>query len=113
MLTRAVYRAGMRVHDPQDLWDAAKCEQREFNLLEAESFNAIKAVLKSGEVRWVHFAPPCKTFSKARRTDRHGSAAVLRWPDNVEGRLPDGSIPRKVAEANDLARRTAVLHGYR
>ncbi|CAE8629493.1 unnamed protein product, partial [Polarella glacialis] len=32
-----------------------------------------------------HFAPPCKSLSKARRTDKHGSAKVLRTEARPEG----------------------------
>ncbi len=47
----------------------------------------LKAILKSGEVQWVHFDPPCKTFRTVRRTDIFGKARVLKRPDNIEGYL--------------------------
>ncbi|CAE8696540.1 unnamed protein product, partial [Polarella glacialis] len=48
-----------------------------------------------------HFAPPCKSLSKARRTDKHGSAKVLR----TEAR-PEGLGDPKADEGNLIVART-------
>jgi hypothetical protein len=34
---------------------------------------------------WVHGAPPCKTFSRARRSDQFASAKILRTEDRPQG----------------------------
>ena len=37
------------------------------------------------EVDHAHFAPPCRTLSRSRRTDQHGAVKVLRSDNNPEG----------------------------
>jgi hypothetical protein len=64
-------------------------------------------IAKSGKVRWMHGAPPCKTFSRARRRDRYGSAAILRSDQFPQG-LP-GKRNRLVVEGNLLAMRYAKI----
>ena len=35
-------------------------------------------------VLWLHGAPPCHTFTFARRTDKHGKVPILQDPDHPE-----------------------------
>ena len=44
-----------------------------------------KALRLMGRVDYCHFAIPCHSFSCARRTDRHGSAPVVRSEERPEG----------------------------
>ena len=88
-LTRAVQTAGAKV-----MWvaDLIKCEGehiKEFDILGRRQIVALRNAVRKGKVRWLHGAPPCKTFSKARRTDRHGRARVYRT-----GAQPQGTWPR-------------------
>jgi hypothetical protein len=55
-------------------------------------------------VIWLHGAPPCSTFSRARRNDHHGSCKVLRTEDTVYG-FGDPAAE----EANTLAIRMFAL----
>ncbi len=38
-----------------------------------------------GYVDWTHMAPPCRTLTKRRRTDKHGSVSVRRTIDKPYG----------------------------
>lgn len=62
--------------------------------------------IKLRKVRWLHAAPPSKTFSRARRRDKYAKARQLR---SVQ--CPDGIEPKtwRVKEANVLASRAAQL----
>lgn len=53
---------------------------------------------------WIHAAPPCRTFTKARRKDKHGTVRTLR----TEGK-PDGFGEPETEEANLIADRTAAI----
>ena len=55
-------------------------------------------------VLWLLSAPPCRTFTKARRTDRHGTVPVLR-----SRKHPEGFGQAQVLRANLLAERAAAL----
>ena len=46
-------------------------------------------LVRKGRNRWLHMAPPCKTFSRARRGDSWGTARVLRAPEQPEGVFPN------------------------
>jgi hypothetical protein len=46
--------------------------------------NDFAALLKS-RASWVHGAPPCKTFSRARRVDQFASAKCLRSEERPQG----------------------------
>jgi hypothetical protein len=58
----------------------------------------------SGETDFIHFAPPCGTFSAARRTDQYGKVEVLRSPER-----PEGFGHPLAEEANLIASRAAAL----
>ena len=104
-LTAAVNRAGMVTLQCVDV-DGVGVELQQFDLLKAGPFKKIKELLKSGKVRWLHMAPPCKTFSCARRSDRFGKVKKLRSRKHPEGFEPK---PRVVREGNLLAARSAQL----
>ena len=55
------------------------------NLGDDSMFEKLLAQARSGAFLWVHAAPPCKTFSSARRSDQWGTAKVLRTAARPEG----------------------------
>ena len=92
-LTRAVRRQGLEAMDAQDLTDSATKSLRvEFGLRSGAHFKKLKTLLREGRVHWLHGAPPCKTFSRARRTDQYGSARVHRSEAEPDGIKPRPSI---------------------
>ena len=81
---------------PKDIWSS------DWDLSNDDHFDAALRSVPSWN--WLHGAPPCGTFSKARRTDEHGSVAELRSPWR-----PAGYGDPRAEEANVLARRQAAL----
>ena len=62
-LTGAVVRVGMPCDSPQDIFDKTYSGiQEEFDLLQPSHVRAIIKGIKRRKYRWVHGAPPCKTF---------------------------------------------------
>ncbi len=57
---------------------------------------------------WMHAAPPCRTFTKARRSGQHAKVKVLRSAER-----PEGFGSATTALANKLACRVGekALHG--
>ncbi len=53
---------------------------------------------------WYHMAPPCRTFTKARREDEHGKVKRLR-----SEKRPEGFDCEQTKEANLLADRSAAV----
>ena len=53
---------------------------------------------------WKHFAPACRTMTKARRNDGHGKVRKLQSETR-----PEGFGDKQTVEANLLADRTAHL----
>ena len=104
-LTRAVERRVGTVFNPADI-QQNHFVKKSFNLLCKTTFKELKKKIKARQIRWVHLAPPCKTFSRARRRDRHAKARVLRTRT-----FPGGLWPRSklVQEANVLASRSAQV----
>ncbi|CAK9112875.1 unnamed protein product [Durusdinium trenchii] len=51
-----------------------------------------------------HFAPPCRTLTEARRTDKHGFVPILRSASK-----PEGWGDEQTKEANEIVARTVVL----
>ena len=84
-------------------------EQSSFDLLRQADFDKLIKMIKRGKIRWLHCAPPCKTFSRARRSDGWAHAAILRSETFPVGTPRGASLPWKVIEGNVLARRTARL----
>ena len=131
-LTREMRRLGLRTREPADISSAdRKSFQLQFDILKPEHFRKLCKLLKTGQIRWVHMAPPCGTLSSARRKDKHGYAAPLRSKKHPEGQpreeleheaitmnpsLPPEAINKiveqhteRVKEANEIVRRTTKL----
>lgn len=92
-LTQAIKDVGGRVVEPQDTMYGQ-------DLGTDEGF--IAALEEPAD--WKHMAPPCRTFTKARRKDHHGHAKRLRTATHPEGR---GDA--ETTEANLLADRCASI----
>lgn len=75
------------------------------NMLLDETFNRTARKCKMDNVSWLHMAPPCRTFTKARRSDEHGSVKELRTSECPEGDPNE----KETVEANLLANRCAAL----
>eukprot|EP00972_Heterocapsa_arctica_P016481 2431969-Heterocapsa_arctica.AAC.1 len=106
-LTAAVRRTGNAVEEAQDLRDpSGRGFQHQFDLLNNEHYALVKKLCRSGKIRWLHGGPPCKTFTMARRSDRFGTARILRSVDLPEGIPP---LSQRVRDANVLATRMARL----
>lgn len=104
-LTLAVKREVGNVFTPGDIVQSIQSGVA-MNLLDNEMFKSLKTKIKKGLVRWLHLAPPCKTFSRARRRDRLARVKKLRSLQHPEGFKP---YPKLVADANKLASRSAQL----
>ena len=97
------------VYIPQDIFDRkGKFVGGEMDLTVSENQVRIRTLVRKQKVRWLHCAPPCKTFSRARRTDQWGSAEIFRSEEYPMGFGLNEHEPR-VAEANALAKFTAKL----
>jgi hypothetical protein len=105
-LTRAVAAQGCVTMDPVETRLGDSHAMTSTDIADDAVFARIKKEIRQGKVRWLHAAPPCRTFTKARRTDRFGSAPVLRSSEVPEG---EPEVELQVANANELMRRTAVL----
>ena len=103
-LTKAVQRAGGVVMDPVDVNDNDATVN--FDLRKTGHFKKLKKLIKEKKVRWLHLAPPCKTFSRARRRDKYANARRLRSVQFPGGLEPKSAL---VKEANLLAARSAQL----
>ena len=106
-LTAAVRRLNLPAFEPQDLLKSDESGfNRHFDLGVDEHFKELRGLCRRGSVRWLHGAPPCKTFSRARRTDAFARSRILRSDEVPEGFEPKLQI---VKEANLLASRMARL----
>ena len=104
-LTSAVKRVGGVAISACDI-NSDTAEVKVFDLTNNACFKEVKTLLKRKKVRWLHLAPPCKTFSKARKRDKWAKVRKLRSrakPDGLEPKTP------LVREANLLASRSAQL----
>ena len=101
----AVHRLGLPIRQALDV--AGGSDVGFADLLVDATFRKLLTAAKRGRVRWLHGGPPGKTFSRARRSDEHGSAKVLRSERYPQG-LPHVHDDR-VAEGNRLASRFARL----
>lgn len=104
-LTQAVRRQGLHVLEPGEIQTSSRVVTS-MNLLCNKTFAELKALTKKRRVRWLHMAPPCRTFSRARRRDKFAKVKVLRSTRHPEGLEPKSS---RVKEANLLASRAAQL----
>ena len=106
-LTAAVRRLNLPAFESQDLLKSDESGfNRHFDLGADEHFKQLRWLCRRGSVRWLHGAPPCKTFSRARRTDAHARSRILRSDEVLEGFEPKRQIGK---EANLLASRMARL----
>ena len=106
-LTAAVRRLHLPAFEPQDLLKPDESGlNKHFDLSLDEHFKELRSLIRKGNIRWLHGAPPCKTFSRARRSDKLARARVLRSDEVPEGFEPK---PLIVKEANLLASRMARL----
>ena len=76
---------------------------KDFDLRDDECLSATADKVPK-KVLWLHGAPPCHTFTFARRDDEWGKVPVLRSEER-----PEGFGDEKCEEANLLARRMAAL----
>ena len=86
--------------------DTATGEDGKFDLLDDHCLSCTAKEVDE-RVLWLHGAPPCHTFTFARRTDKHGKVPILRDPDH-----PEGWGQPEVEEANALAERMAALQRH-
>ena len=103
-LTAAVLRAGERATALNDFTPDGT-RRTGFNLLKSAHFRALLKQIKQRMITWF-LAPPCKTYSRARRKNHFGCAQVLRSEDHPEGLLPRSQL---VQDANLLTRLTVQL----
>ena len=99
-LTQQVRELGLLVLEPRDLRGDGTDLSNDTVLRE------IIGLIRGGQVRWLHLAPPCRTFSRARRTDRFGAVQPLR-SSQFPGGIPP--ISEEVLEANHLMKTAARL----
>ena len=105
-LTRAVARLGLKIEAPRDAANAAYTKKTGFDLTKKSDVQAVAKLIKQGKISWIHFAPPCSTFSRAR----HGTGPQpLRSEDRPEGLAAPKARPWCVLEANLLVKHTIKL----
>ena len=86
----------VEVMDEQDQWTT------EWDITNDEHFE--KAKVWAREADHTHLAPPCKSMTRARREDEHGSVPVIRSDAN-----PMGWGHPLAEEGNLIAERTSIL----
>ena len=101
-LTWAVQREGFETLKPGDACDATYTRRLEFDLTNPEDFKRIAKLIKGGKIRWLHLAPPCSTFSVARR----GGLRTRQRPAGIAART---YMNWKIKVVNLLADATARL----
>lgn len=107
-LTAAVARLGRATCAPVEVARGVGAAGGEsMDLRDDAVYKRLVRQVRTGKVRWLHGGPPCKTFSRARRTDRHGRVEALR-SDRYPGGMP-GCQTQLVMDGNLLARRMASL----
>ena len=94
--TRSVrYRGNIAIVASEDFWS-------QWDITDDSHFEF--ALGWSNETDYIHLAPPCGTFSSARRSDKWGSVEVLRTRER-----PEGFGSPLAEEANTIASRAAAL----
>ena len=93
-LTASMKRHNVSVLTPADIIHG------DFDLTSPNDFRRIAKIIKEGRVKWLHLAPPCSTFSRARKDGlrKLGFWRRLHW-----------EAQQKVREADTLARNTFRL----
>lgn len=104
-MTPAFSRKVGSVLSPGDIKENSRVKNS-LDLREASALKKLKVLAKKRKVRWIRLAPPCRSFSRARRKDLFAKARRLR-----SSRFPFGLEPKTklVKEANLLASRAAQL----
>ena len=106
-LTAAARRLNLPAFELQDLLKSDESGfNRHFDFGADEHLKELRGLCRRGSVRWLHGAPPCETFSRARRTDAHARSRILRFDEIPEGFESKSQI---VNGANLLASRKARL----
>ena len=98
-LTRMVEKQGLCVVRTDDIFKG------DFDLMSNTRFAKLIKMIRNRQVWWLHAAPPCRTFSMARRRDRFGTVSQLRSAEKLTGIIDTA----EVREANDLAFRAVRL----
>lgn len=75
----------------------------EWNILDDRDYDQAVGLCRD-EIDHGHFAPPCRTLSRARRTDEHGSVPVLRDDEH-----PEGWGSAEAEEGNQIVARMVLL----
>ena len=86
----------VEVMNHQDSWTTS------WDILVDEDFERARAWVR--EADHTHLAPPCKSFTKARRSDKFGATKVVRSQAQ-----PEGWGDPLTVEGNKIVERTAVL----
>eukprot|EP00435_Cladocopium_sp_Y103_P039029 s2094_g10.t1 len=86
----------VEVMNHQDAWTTS------WDILNDGDFEAARAWVR--EADHTHLAPPCKSFTRARRSDKHGTAKILRSPAQ-----PAGWGDPMAEEGNKIAERVGIL----
>jgi len=102
-LTAAIRRKGLPVRAAVDVLSTGL----DVDLRVKSVYVGLLQAGKSGRIRCLHGGPPCRIFSRARRTDCWGSAPILRSDAHPQG-IP-GMVTRQVEEGNLLAARFAKI----
>ena len=86
----------VEVMNHQDSWTTS------WDILVDEDFERARAWVR--EADHTHLAPPCKSFTKARRSDKFGATKVVRSQAQ-----PEGWGDPLTVEGNKIVERAAVL----
>ena len=81
---------------------SATLDDYDWNILKDEDFEIGMGICE--EVDHAHFAPPCKTLTRSRRTDEHGTVPVLRNDSN-----PEGWGNQQTEDANRIVSRMVMM----
>ena len=100
-LTQAVQAAGCRIDTPLEKRSTVGA-QAQLDFTSPDVFNDINKKARQQHYKWIHAAPPCSSFSRARRTDKWGSVPLLRSDEFPMG-LPGVAHP-KLDEANAIVK---------
>ena len=91
-----VARGWATTRRPEDVWTDGWdiCDDKNFE----------KLCKESDATDWIHKAPPCGTFTRARRSDEFGTVDVLRSDSH-----PEGWGDPRAEQGNQIARKVAAL----
>ena len=110
-ITFELTKLGVHTHPAVDyktepLDKPSRVQKVNVDLSSEAGFRKVLMMIREGRVRWMHLAPPCGTFSMARRWDKHGKVDRLRSKQCPGGIDPESPL---VQEANDLMQKAARL----